>query len=81
MCSEDCLQQARQKEARIQRADAIIERIGTSRDRIIPLLQALQDEFSYLPSDVLERVYLLTDIDRAQMMNFLRTIQLEDLSM
>ncbi|MBO6068919.1 MAG: NAD(P)H-dependent oxidoreductase subunit E, partial [Bacteroidales bacterium] len=69
MCSEDCLQQARQKEARIQRADAIIERIGTSRDRIIPLLQALQDEFSYLPSDVLERVYLLTDIDRAQMMS------------
>ena len=69
MCSEDCLQKARQKEAAIQRADAIIERIGTTRDKIIPLLQALQEEFSYLPSDVLERVYLLTDIDRAQMMS------------
>lgn len=30
------------------------------------MLQALQTEFSYLPSDALERVYETTDIDRAQ---------------
>ena len=45
--------------------DAIIDRIGTSRRDIIPLLQALQDEFSYLPSDALLRVYERTEIDRA----------------
>ena len=32
----------------IERTDAIIDRIGTSREIIIPLLQAVQEEFSYL---------------------------------
>ena len=49
--------------------DAIIDRIGTSRRDIIPLLQALQDEFSYLPSDALLRVYERTEIDRAQLIS------------
>lgn len=48
------------------RTDAIIERVGRSREHIIPLLQALQAEFSYLPADALERVYETTEIDRAQ---------------
>lgn len=51
------------------RVDAIIDRIGTSRRDIIPLLQALQDEFSYLPSDALLRVYERTEIDRAQLIS------------
>ena len=46
--------------------DAIIDRIGTSRDLIIPLLQAIQQEFNYLPSDAINRLYERTEIDRAQ---------------
>ncbi|MBP5277063.1 MAG: NAD(P)H-dependent oxidoreductase subunit E, partial [Prevotella sp.] len=48
------------------KTDGIIERIGKSREHIIPLLQALQGEFSYLPADALNRVYETTEIDRAQ---------------
>lgn len=54
------------REAIRTRTDAIVERVGRSREHIIPLLQALQAEFSYLPTDALERVYETTDIDRAQ---------------
>lgn len=62
------------REAIRTRTDAIIERLlsdvgGGSRlgrEHIIPLFQALQMEFSYLPADALERVYESTDIDRAQ---------------
>ena len=57
------------REAILERTDAIIGRVGKSRDRIIPLLQALQDEFSYLPSEVLDRVYETTGIDRAQVIS------------
>ena len=41
----------------IQTVDAIVSRVGTTREVTIPLLQALQDEFGFLPSDALERVY------------------------
>ena len=53
----------------ISRVDAIIDRVGASRQTIIPLLQALQNEFSYLPSDALERIYERTEIDRAQLVS------------
>ena len=53
----------------IAETDAIIKRTGTSRQQIIPLLQALQEKFSYLPSDALARVYEKTDIDRAQLIS------------
>lgn len=49
--------------------DAIIDRIGTGREQIIPLLQAIQQEFNYLPSDALNRLYARTDIDRAQLIS------------
>ena len=49
--------------------DAIIQHIGTSRNVIIPLLQALQSEFGYLPAAALERVYEKTEIDRAQLIS------------
>lgn len=51
------------------RVDAIIDKVGTSRQVIIPLLQALQEEFSYLPSDAVERIYERTEIDRAQLIS------------
>ena len=63
-CNITSPEQAR--EAIRTRTDAIIERVGKGREHIIPLLQALQAEFSYLPADALERVYETTDIDRAQ---------------
>ncbi|KAA6346781.1 NADP-reducing hydrogenase subunit HndC [termite gut metagenome] len=53
----------------IERADAIIDKIGKERSTIIPLLQALQAEFNYLPYDAIERVYERTEIDRAQLMS------------
>ena len=68
MCGPDCIKSAEERKAVLERADAIITRIGTARDRVIPLLQALQEEFGYLRSEVLERVYALTEIDRAQLL-------------
>ncbi|MFV0271570.1 MAG: NAD(P)H-dependent oxidoreductase subunit E [Macellibacteroides fermentans] len=56
-------------EEMIAKVDAIIDWIGTSRQIIIPLLQALQHEFSYLPSAALEHIYERTEIDRAQLIS------------
>ncbi|MDR2969165.1 MAG: NAD(P)H-dependent oxidoreductase subunit E [Tannerellaceae bacterium] len=53
----------------IARVDEIIDRTGTSRQRIIPLLQALQGEFNYLPAAAIERIYERTEIDRAQLIS------------
>lgn len=52
-----------------QRTNAIIDRVGTTRDKVIPLLQAIQQEFNYLPSDALNCVYESTDIDRSQLLS------------
>ena len=52
-----------------RKTDAIIDRIGTGREQIIPLLQAIQQEFNYLPSDALNRLYERTEIDRAQLIS------------
>ena len=53
----------------VAKTDAIIEMIGSGRETIIPLLQALQEEFSYLPHEAIERVYERTEIDRAQLIS------------
>lgn len=69
MC-DNCKAKINEENAALMaRADAIIDRIGTSREKVIPLLQALQEEFNYLRSDVLERVYKRTEIDRAQLIS------------
>jgi NADH-quinone oxidoreductase subunit F len=52
-----------------QRTYALIDRVGTTRDKVIPLLQAIQQEFNYLPADALDCVYERTDIDRAQLLS------------
>jgi len=49
--------------------DAIIERIGGARDKIIPLLQAVQNTFNYLPAEALERILEKTEIDSAQIVS------------
>lgn len=53
----------------LRKTDAIIDRIGTGRELIVPLLQAIQQEFNYLPSDALNRLYERTEIDRAQLIS------------
>ncbi|MFV0376352.1 MAG: NAD(P)H-dependent oxidoreductase subunit E [Mangrovibacterium sp.] len=53
----------------ITKVDEIIGRIGTSRNVIIPLLQAIQNEFSYLPAEAINRLYDKTEIDRAQLIS------------
>jgi NADH-quinone oxidoreductase subunit F len=45
----------------------IIERIGTSSDKLIPILQAIQDEFHYLPAEALEEVCVNTGITPSQL--------------
>lgn len=57
------------KEITYRKTDAIIDRVGTGRELIIPLLQAIQQEFNYLPFDALNRVYERTEIDRAQLIS------------
>lgn len=57
------------KAAMLEQTDEIIGRIGTTREKIIPLLQALQAAFNYLPADALNRVYERTEINRAQMIS------------
>ena len=69
MCDNCKTKVAEEKAALMARTDAIIDRIGTTRELVIPLLQALQEEFNYLRSDVLERVYERTEIDRAQLIS------------
>jgi NADH-quinone oxidoreductase subunit F len=58
-----------EKEVMQRKTDAIIDRIGTGREQIIPLLQAIQQEFNYLPSDALNWLYERTEIDRAQLIS------------
>ena len=52
-----------------RRTFAIIDRVGTTRDKVIPLLQAIQQEFNYLPAEALDCVYERTDIDRSQLLS------------
>lgn len=46
--------------------DAIIEERGGDPSLVIPLLQAIQERFRYLPEEALERVCEITEITRPQ---------------
>ena len=45
--------------------DEAVERIGRTPDAVIPILQALQDHYGYLPEEVLRRVCAATEITPA----------------
>ena len=45
--------------------DEAVERIGRSPDTVIPILQALQDHYGYLPEEALRRVCAMTQITPA----------------
>jgi NADH-quinone oxidoreductase subunit F len=53
----------------IDNTDSIIQRIGTKRSDIIPLLQALQNQFGYLPHHAIERICQKSEINRAQLIS------------
>ncbi len=46
--------------------DAVVEREGTSREAAIPILQAIQTHYRYLPEEALRRLCELTEITPAQ---------------
>ena len=45
--------------------DKAVERIGTAKEKVLEILQAIQSEFGYLPVEALERVCDLTEITPA----------------
>ena len=49
----------------LSKIETIIDRIGRAQNAIIPILQAVQDEYRYLPDEVLRRICELTDITPA----------------
>jgi NADH:ubiquinone oxidoreductase subunit F (NADH-binding)/NADH:ubiquinone oxidoreductase subunit E len=46
----------------IYKVDRLVEELGSAPDKVIPILQAIQREFSYLPEEALKRVYETTAI-------------------
>ena len=46
----------------LSEVDRIVEEVGRTRDRLIPILHAIQRRFRYLPQAALERVCEVTDI-------------------
>jgi len=49
--------------------DRIIASVGHGREAVIPLLQAVQAEYGYLPAEVINSIYEKTEIDRAQLIS------------
>ena len=47
--------------------DQIVEKIGRSKHHAIPILQAMQETFHFLPREAMERVCETTDISAAQL--------------
>ena len=45
--------------------EGIIEKIGTGPEKVLPILQAIQTHFGYLPKEVLQRICELTQITPA----------------
>lgn len=50
------------KEEIIEKVDLIVSESGTSPDKVIPILQRIQEEFRYLPEEAMRRVCVITDI-------------------
>ena len=48
------------------KVDGLITKHGKEEDKVIPLLQAVQNEFNYLPEDVMEYICRHTDITPAR---------------
>ena len=46
----------------IDKVDKLVQEIGTAPDKVIPILQAIQKEYNYLPVEALKRVCEITEI-------------------
>ena len=53
-------------EIEIKDIDAIVEQLGGKQHDVIPVLQAIQEKYNYLPEDALRRVCEISDITPAQ---------------
>jgi len=53
-------------EIEIRDIDAIVEELGTQQRSVIPILQAIQERYNYLPEEALRRVCEISDITAAQ---------------
>ena len=53
-------------EIEIRDIDAIVDELGTATNAVIPILQAIQERYNYLPEEALRRVCELTEITPAQ---------------
>ncbi len=58
-CLTDC---SAKPQIDVSCVDAMVKRIGTRPEDLIPLLQAIQKEFNYLPPPALERLCEITEI-------------------
>ena len=50
------------KEVDLNKIDALVKVLGTTSDKAIPILQAIQKEYNYLPETALRRVCEISDI-------------------
>ncbi len=53
----------------LTQVDQIVARLGTGSDHCIPILQAIHDQYNYLPREALDRVCQITEITPAQIMS------------
>jgi NADH:ubiquinone oxidoreductase subunit E len=57
---------AEEEEIDLGFVDDLVRRFGSSREAAIPILQAIQNHYRYLPDEALQRICELTDITPAQ---------------
>ncbi len=53
-------------EIEIRDIDGIVEELGTQQRSVIPILQAIQEKYNYLPEEALRRVCEISDITPGQ---------------
>ncbi len=53
--------------ASIEWVDALVKHVGTTPDKVIPILQGIQERFHYLPEELLRHVCQITEITPADL--------------
>jgi NADH:ubiquinone oxidoreductase subunit E len=51
----------------LKKVDAIVERVGKDSTKAIPVLQAVQKEFRYVPLEIIERIAKTTEMTESQL--------------
>lgn len=63
---KECKSPKLQTEEIISTVDSVVAAIGTEKENVIPILQAVQDKLNFLPSDALKHICKITDITPGQ---------------